>query len=259
MKKELTKQMLKIRDNYDEKKQEEILKEINDLIMKQNFSERTITVYFSQTKNLFKQTISNDTFLKKIRPADDITNKVLKENNIKRNERTMKTIRQGMIEQIISFSDSYNASKLLIYLMLVSGRRIGEVINGKFYLKKNEKNIMFKGILKKKEDKNTEYKILLLTTKSKFIKSYKKFKLLTYNRKLLSLNQTTNAKIKELFGDEYSSHTMRGIYANYLFKFHNTQKLTINPFLQMVLKHDVVETSLNYTHYDFDFNEKLKF
>ena len=123
-----------------------------------------------------------------------------------------------------------NATELAIYLMLVSGRRISEISDKslKFSKKKGDNKIYISGLLKRKEGQGGEFGFPILTSVSVFTKTYRKFIQMMKGRSDSTLNNTVNRKLKSMFGDEFRSHKMRVIYANYIFKFNNPENLKIN-------------------------------
>lgn len=247
-------------EDFKEGLEEETLNKIKEIMSKKNFSDRTITSYYSFIKNDFKKVSNNETFLKNIRPDDEITRSVLKKNIDVKNDRKMIEISESMLERISLYKDSSKAIELGIWLMLMCGRRISEITEGLFYTKKGTKKIFFKGIKKRKSGpSDEEFELHLLCCKTLFIRNYKLFKKLTLGRTTLSLNQSINRKIKDEYGPQFSSHSMRGIYVNYLFTFGNADNKKINTFIRDMLKHEVVETSMNYTQYKLMFSKKIKF
>lgn len=260
MNKETKGEIKQLVKDFKKGQEEETLKKIKEIMSKKKFSDRTITSYYSFIKNDFKKVSDNEDFLKNIRPDDEITRSVLKKNLEIKNDRKMIDISEGMLEKISLYKDSQKAIDLVIWLMLMCGRRISEITEGTFYTKKGTKKIFFKGIKKKKTGpSDEEFELHLLCNKTLFIRNYKLFKKITVGRTTLSINQSANRKIKEEFGSQFSSHSMRGIYVNYLFMFGNSEKKKINTFIRDMLKHDIVETSMNYTQYNLTFKKKIKF
>lgn len=266
MKKEVQQKINQLAKELKESNKEETLKKIKTTLESNGFSERSLTKYYSETKKLFKEYTKDQEFLKEIRPSPELTERIINLNKTVRDNRPMKVINKDFLLKVKSMKNNKGQSKsntinrLLIYLIFVSGRRVSEIIEGTFYTKKNNKDIFFKGIKKKKggKDRDTEFELKLLTSKSSFIKCYKLFKELTKGKTTKSLTITVNNYIKRNFGESFTSHTFRGVYGNYLFKFFNPDNLVINQYLRKVLKHDVIETSLNYTAYKIDIDKPIK-
>lgn len=264
MNRQVKSQIKTLVDNLNDTNKEQTLSQIKSIMDSNNFSDRTITVYYSQIKNMFKKVSGDKDFLNKIKPDDELTKSVLEKNLLIKNDRREINVPQQMLEDINVFGTQIKGKEkvieLVIWLMLMSGRRISEIYDGTFYVKKGEKGIFFKGIKKTKGKKEEEeIKLKLLCNKTKFIRNYKIFKRIVKGRKLLSINQSTNRKIKQLWGEQFSSHSMRGIYINYLYKFRNPDKLKKNTYIMKYLNHEVVETSMNYTQYDLNNNHEVNF
>ena len=65
-------------------------------------------------------------------------------------------------------------------------------------------------------------------------------------------NKRLNRKIKKLLGKDYSSHSLRGFYASYMFNKFNKENLNINAYLMNILNHDNIDSSVSYSNYIFE-------
>ena len=237
---------------------EEILSKVKGIVFTNNPSDRTITWRYSLIKKKLKPRVSTE-LAEKIKPDKKITEKVLKENIKVRDNRKMKPISQELIEKIISFGKSNNPYEMYIYVMFVTGRRLREVIDGKFTNKKGSKNISMKGIKKsrKKELDDEIIEIIPLVAKTKFFRVYNKLiKIIKYSN-IKHIENNLQRCIKKLLGPEFKSHDLRRLYAMYMFKFRNKDKETINPFLKKILHHSSIENSINYTDVELQFNKDI--
>ncbi len=259
MSKAFNKKLNEIVSDYKKDSNEtKVLSELKKLIMSHK-SERYITVLYSKAKKEFKKHSKDQTFLKKISPPTELTQRVLSENVTRRDNQTMMQVDRDMLVEIAKFKSGRNSTQLAIWIMMVSGRRVSEVANGKFVVKKGSKNIFFKGMLKKRTDVQGEHELFLLTSKTTFRKVYQKFKQMMKGRSSATLNDTVNKKLKSMFGPEMRSHKLRGIYANYIIKFHNPENLKPNTVIMNALGHSTTTTSLSYTGFELNFDKPVKF
>lgn len=258
MKKELNNFFKDLATKLTETNKEQTLKTIKEKIESQGYSNRSLTINYSLIKKIFKDYTTDQTFLSKIKPDDEITKSVIKENQEVKETRPMKPVNKDIIETLKTYKKSDKLHPLLTWLLFVSGRRISEILEGTFFTKPRNKNLFFKGIKKKKTDDDETYELKLISTKTAFLKNYKKMLKLKGNRSNETVIRQNSRFIKKNLGEDFNNHSLRGIYANYLFKFNNPDELRFNTFIKNVLKHDIVETSLNYSGYNIKQNKKIR-
>ena len=251
--KKLQKEVDVIKKDFDENKPQETLDKIKKLFGGK-FSNRTISTRYSLIKKEFKEITKNKDFLNKIKPLEEITKNLIEKNKTIRDNKKMFNVSKEIIEKILNLKNSVNPYDLAIFLLFVSGRRSNEILNSKFLNEKKNKLIKMEGISKRTDINNFEF--IPLVNKTSFFKIYKKFKKFNLNKdtfpRLLSL------RIKKMLGNEFHPHMLRGIYASYLFKFKNPKELKINTFIQHVLGHSSIDSSLSYTGYDIVFDKPIK-
>ena len=258
----LTEEVDKLVKKLTNKNKEKIIKDIHKLIESKKYSERTQTVNYSKIKKIFKQHTKDEDFLKQIKPKNNITEKILKENIERRNTKKRNIINKELIEKVLNLYNSNNIFELAIFLLLTSGRRTTELIESKITNKKKSKNLIIDKV-KKRTDNKENIELQVLVPKTTFMKVLNEFKKRYKYTNKHTFVRTLNRKIKRLLGNDIHAHTLRKIYANYLYQFRNRQNLAINPFIQNVLSQMHVSSSLAYADtkidFDDDFIKKKKF
>ena len=256
--KKLRKDLEELRDRTNPKNKKNILKKIKSLIILDNPSDRTITVRFSTAKKIFGETIKDLDFLKEIRPDSDLTKKVIQDNEEIRDTRRMKDINIDMFKKIINLKNSNNIYDNYLYALFISGRRTSELISATFK-KGVGKNIYIMDGLLKTGSENAEDKICNFKTLSNksFLILIRKIKKEIKQRKIKQFKKNLDNRIRFLFDGEITPHTLRSIYINYLYKFHNPENIEINPFIQQYLNHKTIKASLSYTGIKIDFDKPV--
>lgn len=234
---------------------EEALDQIEKAIKEDNPKPRTISNRYSLFKKEMRKHTDNGEFLSKIKPDDELTSKLIKENLKKRDvENTMLDIDEDLINKIISFKNSDDAHILAIFLLFCSGRRGSELLDAKFSLDKDEDFIKVKGLKKTRGLTNTQT-FQSICDREEFLNLTKKFRRLLSNK--ITFNTILNRRVKKFLGKNLSAHDMRGIYALYMFKFNNPNNAKINQYIKIILNHESIDSSLSYTGYKIKFDKKL--
>lgn len=237
--------------NNDLEKEEKIKlsKEIVNYFMDLQISDTTKTVYISLAKKMISEKIKDDIFINSIVPKIEFTKRIKKENIQRRDEREMIEINEEQINKLFSFDNNDDIFKLNMYLLFVTGRRFSELLYAEFINKKKNKNLFIKGILKRRKEEETMDGCLfpIIGTKTKIIKQIKRFQKEASKFKFENYKRTFTRRIKKEFNNDWSPHTLRGIYAKYMYKNNNKGNLQINPFIKKVLCHKSIESSLSYT------------
>lgn len=227
--------------------------DIKELLLSTAKTDRSLTVYYSYAKRVFKTKIQDQEFLKTIRPSERITSSVI-QNNIKvRDSAKIVKIDREFIDKILEQKDSWNAHNLSIYLLFISGRRIGELLSSPMKLKKGR--IFMNGKLKTRGKVSKTCLFDTIGNPKEFIKLLTKFRSMIGNRS--TFTTVLNRRVKKLLGNQYHTHMIRGIYASYLFKFHNNEDEKINTFIKNVLNHESIESSISYTGYSITFDKRI--
>jgi len=236
--------------NYNGFDQFMILKKISEIVLEDNPTPRTQTVRFSVIKKMFRDVTNNEKFLDKIKPKNSVTDFVMKENQMIRDNKVLMTITKEMVEKIMILEKSQNVHEMCIYLLFVSGRRVSELIDSQFNQDWGTDLVRITGT--KKRTDNVDCYFLTLVDKWKFLDIFEKFKEIFGDVGKNSFHRTLSRKVKRIFGVHFKPHMLRGMYVTYAFKFRNDEQLKINTFIKENLCHQSIHSSLNYTGYKID-------
>lgn len=224
-----------------------IAQKIVDFFMNENLTDNSKTVYISLAKKYVISKIKDKLLTDHIKPAKVFTSSVRNKQWQVRDNKPMFEISQQMIDKLISFKVNNTIYKLNIYLLFATGRRTGELINGKFTNIKGSKNISISGILKQKNIPMVKHEIQLIGSKTKILQKIKIFQKLINKTDEDNYRRRFQRNIKKILGDKWTPHTLRGVYAKYLFKNNNPMNMRINPFIMKVLGHASITASFSYT------------
>ena len=260
IKEKLETELINMLDKLSDK---EILDKIKQIVFtvgdkKNGISDRTITWRYSLIKKKLKPRLSKE-LSNKIKPPNNLTDKVIKENIERRNSMIVKQVSKETIQKILSFETSKNPYEMYIYLMFITGRRLREILDGTFRNEKGTKNIFMTGLKKtrQKELEDREVQIIPLVAKTKFFRVYRKLKNILKYSNIKHIENNLQKNIKTILGPEWKTHDLRRAYGIYMWKHRNPQRLSINPFLQKVLNHSSIDTSIHYCNLDLSFNEDI--
>jgi integrase len=137
----------------------------------------------------------------------------------------------------------------ILYLLLTSGRRIGELIDNDIKLIDNDIYMT----LNKKKDKNKLHKIFILGSKKQWLEKLEKIK--ANGKNSLILNNQINKILKTIIPENYykrSSHICRAIYIKYIHKYLNKDKKTFPNIIKKYLNHNSINSSIFYQHINLE-------
>lgn len=243
-------------DTFDENNKDEIIKKITEVIMNDSPKPRTQTTRFSLIKKKFAQVTNDKEFLKKIKPDDEIIDKLIKDNKRIRDEAENINVNEDVIKKIMPLKNSRDVFDLAIWLLLMSGRRSSELMTAKFNNIRGTVDVGIDGV-KKRRDGGNDCVFSPLVPKTVFFKVYNDFKRLFKFTNKDTFQRTLNRRVKKLLGEEFHPHTLRGIFALYSFKFRNKNNKKINTFIRDALCHQSINASLNYTGYKILFDNDI--
>jgi len=152
--------------------------------------------------------------------------------------------------------------ELILCLLVVSGRRTTELLNGKSEFKKiHEYGCEFKGQLKTKREKI--YNIPLLVKYDVFANGLRLLKSMQSNVKTTNklVSQTYQSGLGQhlhkhkIFGPAKKVHTLRGIYGKLVFKMFECYPYTEISIVQQCLGHVKLEEALAYVALQVDYDE----
>ncbi len=240
------------------KDEEKALRDITKVILDKKPSERSQSVSYSVVKKMMKEYSANQDFLRKIKPSDEITKRLIKKNAEIRDNKKILAVSKETIKKIIAMKTSTDPHELAMYLLFVSGRRSSEILDCDFRLAKDKKHIATTKLKKARngDNNNEEATFSTITRPTTFLKIATRFKGMNVNK--VTFPRMMGMKIKQMIDPTYHPHMLRGIYAAYMFKFNNPEKLKINSFIKQALNHKSIEPSLSYTGYSLTFEDKIK-
>ena len=192
-----------------------------------------------------------------IKPDINISDEVFKKATDARINKKSFTFTDSDIEKLYSLVLSNNIYDIIIYCLFVSGRRIGEILNGVYTTIKRKPNYThFMGMSKLKNKEDTGHNILLLDRCTNFKKLIKIIQDKYKGKSIQDITKRTNTRLKKLFGPSYHNHILRAIYGVYSHHKVDNQKTNINGWLTKILNHYDSNSSLNYSYIIYDNKKK---
>lgn len=240
-------------EDMSDKKKKILAKSVSRYFHNKFTNIRTVSIKISQSKKYFKEKYPNDkSFFGNISPNKNITKELAKMSKDKlENASFFRTIDKGFVDNIIKrWKASDCKHELLVYLLLVTGRRINEIlITGEVSESENKNSIHFTGLLKKRSKAAKSTDIYVLDEASEVLKAFERFKIkLNKSKNVKSFQRTFQNKLKVII-QKYvlTTHDLRSIYANYMFQFNNPTNQIYNSCIKKVLNHANIFSSVNYS------------
>jgi hypothetical protein len=134
----------------------------------------------------------------------------------------------------------------ICYLMVTSGRRIGELLDNEVQF--NDGKVYIK--LNKKKDSDTLYRIHILGSLAKWTAIYHNCRSANKKRSSIVVINEVNTRLRLLLPISFyktSSHICRAIYIRYIYKF-KTDKSTLPQIINKYLHHESPAASIYYNH-----------
>lgn len=187
------------------------------------------------------------------------------QKRIEQNNRHVLSFRQALVEQVIRKLESIPPEKqrpkfLIILTMLQSGMRMVEALKlARISPAHDQHHISVSNLAKTKDKAFTIVKPLLFTTYDKFASQLRTLRNCVMkgkagskisNKELTNrYNHSVNTEIAKLLGPKCTSHTARKIYGSLSYKMYgHTQNMSLNAWLEHVLGHQSITTSLSYSN-----------
>lgn len=212
----------------DNQKVVKVLEYINS---KYSFNSKPVQASKAKKILLENNLISNEEAINIKYP--DITKELFEDADSRLTNQETIQISKDIYNKLVSFENSDKPEELIVFLLLVSGRRFNEVFNNNFKLD-GDKLIIDK-LSKRKPDNKKDFEIKLILIKSnQFIKLHNKFKKIN-KLDQNSLNRKVNRMLNKL---NLTSHKMRSIYLYY--------HLSINKIGENKSTHMVVKNLLHH-------------
>ncbi len=234
-------------ENLTNDNKDETLEAIKHLVLDNTGTVNSQCTVFSNAKKYFARFTTDNKFLSQIKPHWKVTNQSFAMGRERMVNRAMLEVNKDTISQIMGYEKSKDIFELCVFLLFVSGRRIGELVNKKITICKGKPSCLnIDSVFKRNDDKkNFEFPTMISNTR--FKKAYTRFKHLYKKGNPITFRLVLYKHIKKLFNEEYHAHTFRKIYAAYMFKYKNPKNIIINSFLQQILLHQKIESSVSYT------------
>lgn len=233
-----------------------VLKAIDRRIKEMQYSQAFIPVFYSQVKKFLKESGAfSPLFLGKVKPAQDITDSVIKQQADNRDTRPPLVVMPEWFDKIKQKKNKGFISALIIYAMGISGRRIGEILGNSDFLKVDNNTVSSRNLSKKKPKQPGEAPDIfkILTNADEFITLVNTIRTKIGNKTSDMDNATraVNKALKSWVPDaELNSHVFRAIYANLINKFYNPGGLIYNALIAKALNQENTESSISYTFVD---------
>lgn len=217
-----------------------------------NYSnKRTLTAKLSVAKKFFAENNYDKRFLVHLYPEKKISNDVRKSNEEVLEKTRFIEIKKSYVDNIINNypDEKFEYRKLAVYLLLASGRRLTEILESNYRIDPANKNNVIVDRLLKKRDDSKNFSVRIIGDRNKFIEAMNVFKKLIAEFKPLTAQQSIQKYIRTTYKSVglKTSHFFRVLYANYLAKYENPDKILYNIYLKEVLNHNNFLTSINYS------------
>lgn len=242
--KKLKAEVLEIIDEH--KSDQSTLKKIKEAVLEDEPRPRTIASRYSSIKKIMREKGMKKELLSKVRPEEELTKKVIDENVKVRDSRAMTAVDKDVVDKILGYRKSKDLYEMAIYLLFTSGRRTRELFESSF-TKAPKSKVRVDPVLKQKE-RNT-FDFIPIQSAGMWMTAYKRFKREKKGLSYENFSRTLNRRVKKILGDKFHPHSLRGMYAVYMFNFKNKKDLPINPFIKQILGHQSLNSSMSYTNY----------
>ena len=184
------------------------LYELNNHFLSLDMKDTSRVVAYSRFKTKLKAIDPDNEFFKSMFLPAQIRNAVKKTNEKSKENVSMTSIKNTIVNKLLKLHTSNKPEDQLIWLLLVSGRRLYEVKDLDL-VKESSNSIMFSGQLK--SDTPTPYEVTLLKSFNVFSKVFK-----TFNENTLdfdTVSRKSSQILKYLTGNEnIHLHDLRRIY-----------------------------------------------
>jgi hypothetical protein len=234
--------------------EKDIFTQLLQIIHRKKYSVRTTLVRYSVMRQYMKLFTKNKTLLDTFIPPKEMSDKITAENIHRRDKRQVVQVSRKLIENILQLEDSRNMYDMCLYLLFVTGRRTREMTHSRYYNKAHHARMFIDGVLKR-SDEGIGCSFPTMVSKTKTLRKIRQFKKMLLRNPMKPKNFSSNllSRMHKVVSPYSNPHQLRAIYANYMYKFRNTDSLKINTFIMDVLCHESVTTSLSYTGYKLIF------
>jgi len=224
---------------------------IDEIALRNNAAPRTIATRYSSMKKILTGEGFKRDKLVKVRPKPEVTESILQKNQELLENRKITKVSMEIVDSIKALKESDDMFALATYLLFISGRRVSELLEAEYSpVRGNGKKYVWVTGIKKRTD-DVKIKIKVVTTAADFIQNYRKFRSMynKYGKSVNSFNRSLNRWIKKNVSPTLKPHSLRGIYAKYMYKYENPNGLVINAFIKEALGQQSLNSSLSYTQF----------
>ena len=244
--------------DVDDKKYEfiELLDFISKKIMEDEPKPKTVSTRYSLTKKFLRANypLITEDQLKLVRPDEDITMGIIESDQIIKSNKTNVLFDQELVDKILKLKRTDDIYELAIYLQFISGLRANELRNKDYKIRIVKDNVKMMLSKKTNDKKNKYYNITLIPdtlTAKEFKSGLLQVRAFADLLKPTDYVKRINRKLKKTIRSDLTSHSLRGMYATYLFNTDNSNNQNINGFISKILNHEGMDSSLNYSNYVF--------
>ena len=192
-------------------------------------------------------------FLMKVAPPKSLTASIIAKDKERVSSRTQVHFDKELIEKILDLRVSPNVLDNLAYLQFVSGRRISEIFDGEVKSMARKNNKVKMKLSKKTDDAFYPVQIMSDLTANDFRKELLSARKKITGMKLDDLTSRLNKRMKSIIRKDLSTHSLRGLYANWMWLTENPQDQNLVGYVSDILGHSAQSDSgVNYSMYTFD-------
>lgn len=238
--------------------EEELRKRVRELAYRNDPTDRTITVRYSQMKKHIREIHPNysDEFLRGLNPPKSLTAKIIAENKERKMQRKLVKFDAELLNKIFDLRESDNVYDQAIYLQFISGRRINEIFDNDFRVSSKDPRQVSMRLSKKSDDKKFHKFELLKDTSDngEFKTMLKKMRTSINGMSVKDFTNRVNRKIRDVVRKDLSSHDLRGLYAVLKFETDNPDNLTMIGHINKSLNHGEtsIDSSVSYSNFQYD-------
>ena len=233
---------------------EQLTEFVRSLAFKNQPTDRTVSTRYSNYKKYLRDnvpSISQD-LLAELNPPSELTASIISNNKERLNSKKIVRFDQNLVDRLFELRDSTNVFDNLISLQFLSGRRINEIFDAKMkgIPKKTDRLKMI--LSKKKEDGFNTVRLINNITSAEFRKELASARRKLMGIELNDLTNRINKRLKSTVRKDLSSHSLRGLYATYMYETQNPENQALVGFVSDILGHaSQSDSGVNYSNYVF--------
>ena len=207
-------------------------------------------------KMMIAEKCYSDEFLHKVKAPKDLVQKYLDDVAERRAQRQNTCVKKATYQKLIDLKDRPDTPSQILYLMFATGRRLNEVVKDEFkILKRPKKNeLMFSHLSKQKGDMVGKKQYVQIIPDADIMDVIKRFKRVRQEVKSLGMsvkdvNNRIAPFVKQILGKEFHPHSIRGLYALYMWTYVDKKKQNRQGYISKILNHQSYDTSLSYCNF----------